>query len=47
MSRARSAVVNRYAAEALTGQSLRDALNLYREIGASGHVERLGREIVA
>jgi hypothetical protein len=28
-------------------RALREALDLYREIGATGHVERLGREIAA
>jgi tetratricopeptide (TPR) repeat protein len=30
---------------AASGQTLQDALDLYREIGATGHAERLGREI--
>jgi hypothetical protein len=47
MPRARSAVVKRYAADALTGRSLREALNLYREIGATNHAARLGTEIEA
>jgi hypothetical protein len=28
-------------------RALREALDLYREIGASGHAKRLGREIAA
>jgi hypothetical protein len=29
------------------GQALREALDLYRAVGATGHAERLGREIAA
>ena len=32
---------------AASKQILREALDLYREIGAIGHAERLGREIAA